>query len=31
MNKKQKKRLYQIIACVIMIVAISIVGVSGVL
>ena len=31
MNKKQKKRLYQIIACVIMIVGISIVGVSGVL
>ena len=31
MNKKQKKRLYQIIACVIMIVAISVVGVSGVL
>ena len=31
MNKKQKKRLYQIIACVIMIVAISIVGVSGVI
>lgn len=31
MNKKQKKRLYQIIACVIMIIAISIVGVSGVL
>lgn len=31
MNKKQKKRVYQIIACVIMIVAISIVGVSGVL
>ena len=31
MNKKQKKRLYQIIACVIMIVTISIVGVSGVL
>ena len=31
MNKKQKKRLYQIIACVILIVAISIVGVSGVL
>ena len=31
MNKKQKKRLYQIIACVIMTVAISIVGVSGVL